>query len=64
MGSLGKLAVVATGLGHALAGNIGWSFAALTGVDLIFAILFLGFLRAYPVSAAAEGREPIADLPA
>lgn len=48
MGIAGKLLFVAIGFGHALAGNIGWVFAALTAVDLVFAVLFWRFLSSHP----------------
>jgi hypothetical protein len=48
MGIAGKLLFVAIGFGHALAGNIGWAFAALTAVDLVFAVLFWRFLSSHP----------------
>lgn len=59
LGLAGKLAVAALGIAHAFAGNIGWAFAALTVVDLVFAALFWRFLRAYP---AARPPEPAASV--
>jgi len=53
MGIIGKLAIVTIGVAHALAGNIGWAFVGLTGVDLMFAFLFIRFLRANTVLAEA-----------
>ena len=44
IGLIGKLAVFSIFLGHAIAGNIPYAFAAPTVIDLIFAILFLEFL--------------------
>jgi hypothetical protein len=45
LGALGKLAVVATAAGSWLLGEVGAQLPALAGGDLLFAILFLDYLR-------------------
>lgn len=45
LGLIGKLAVVALLLTHAVLGNVAWGLAALGLGDLLFAILFLRFLN-------------------
>ncbi len=49
MGIAGKFLIVAIAFGHAFAGNIGWAFAALTSVDLVFALLFWRYLATHPL---------------
>lgn len=44
LGAAAKLAVVATVLCHYLAGHIGWPLLALSGVDLIYALMFIALL--------------------
>lgn len=44
LGAAAKLAVVATVLGHYLAGHIGWPMLALSSADVIYALLFIALL--------------------
>lgn len=44
LGAAAKLAVVATVSCHYLAGHIGWSLLALSGVDLVYALMFIAIL--------------------
>ena len=51
LGFWGKLLVVVLLLGHAVKGNVSWGLASLGSGDLLFALLFLRFLRlSRPVS--------------
>ncbi|MCC6868104.1 MAG: hypothetical protein IT522_04715 [Burkholderiales bacterium] len=45
MGVIAKLGFVALILGHWIAGHASWQLAALVLVDLVYAVLFLAFLR-------------------
>ena len=45
LGVVGKLLAVAAATGPWLAGEIGWQVPLLVGGDLVFALLFLDFLR-------------------
>jgi hypothetical protein len=45
LGALGKLAVIATATASWLLGEVGPQLPALAGGDLLFAILFLDYLR-------------------
>ena len=45
LGVVGKLLVVAVALAHFLAGDVAWPLPALASGDLLFAALFLQFLR-------------------
>ncbi|MGE8154170.1 MULTISPECIES: hypothetical protein [Pseudomonas] len=48
LGAGAKILVVVAIFGHWLAGNIGWQLPALALGDVLFAWLFLSFLRQYP----------------
>ncbi|MCY1556411.1 hypothetical protein D9M68_931570 [compost metagenome] len=45
LGAGAKLAVVVAVVWHWLAGHIGWSLVALSGVDLIYALIFIALLH-------------------
>jgi hypothetical protein len=44
LGGAAKLAVVATVAYHYVAGHVGWPLLALSGVDLVYAFLFIAIL--------------------
>ena len=48
MGIAAKLLIAAIAIGHVVEVNIWCAFAALTTVDLVFAILFWRFLSSHP----------------
>jgi len=45
LGAIGKLLAVAATTGPWLAGEIGWQLPFVVGGDLVFALLFIDFLR-------------------
>jgi hypothetical protein len=45
LGAIGKLLAVAATTGPWLAGQIGWQIPFVVGGDLVFALLFIDFLR-------------------
>ena len=45
LGAIGKLLAVAAATGPWLAGEIGWQLPFVVGGDLVFALLFIDFLR-------------------
>lgn len=48
LGVFGKSLVVLVIYGHWLAGHIGWQLPALAFGDVLYALLFMNFLRRYP----------------
>ena len=55
LGIVGKALVVLVIYGHWLTGHIGWQLPAVAFGDVLFAVLFVNFLRRYPAHQVKEG---------